>query len=74
MILRAVAAFVAVSCLVSTVQTKADAARAQDVAQRFDVASVKRNISGTQQGTGLAAPQPGGRYIAIGATLEMTSP
>ena len=36
----------------------------------FEVASIRRNTSGTQQGGGLAAPQPGGRFIAVGATLE----
>ena len=36
----------------------------------FEVASVRRNTSGTQQGGGLAAPQPGGRFIAVGATLR----
>lgn len=38
--------------------------------EAFEVASIRRNISGQQQGGGLAAPQPGGRFIAIGATLQ----
>jgi len=37
----------------------------------FEVASVRRNTTGNQQGAGLAAPQPGGRFIAIGATLRL---
>ena len=36
----------------------------------FDVASIRRNTSGQQQGGGLAAPQAGGRYIGIGVTLQ----
>jgi uncharacterized protein (TIGR03435 family) len=36
----------------------------------FDVASIRRNTAANQQGGGLAAPQPGGRFIAIGATLR----
>lgn len=36
----------------------------------FDVASIRRNLSGNQVGGGLAAPQPGGRFIALGATLR----
>jgi uncharacterized protein (TIGR03435 family) len=36
----------------------------------FEVVSVRRNLTGLQRGGGLAAPQPGGRFIAIGATLK----
>ena len=36
----------------------------------FEVASIRRTTSGNQQGGGLAAPQPGGRFIAVGATLR----
>ena len=36
----------------------------------FEVASIRRNLTSNQQGGGLAAPQPGGRFIAIGATLR----
>jgi uncharacterized protein (TIGR03435 family) len=38
--------------------------------ERFDVASIRRNTGGNQQGGGLAGPQPGGRFIALGATLR----
>ena len=45
--------------------------RAQGVAERtFDVASIKRNVSNTVRGSGLAGPQPGGRYIGVGVTLR----
>ncbi len=37
---------------------------------RFDVASIRRNTSGDTGGSGLAAPQPGGRYVGIGVTLR----
>jgi uncharacterized protein (TIGR03435 family) len=36
----------------------------------FEVASIRRTTTGNQQGAGLAAPQPGGRFIAVGATLR----
>ena len=36
----------------------------------FEVASIRRNTSGDQRGSGLAGPQPGGRFIALGATLR----
>ena len=36
----------------------------------FEVASIRRNLTGLQRGGGLAAPQPGGRFVAIGATLK----
>jgi uncharacterized protein (TIGR03435 family) len=36
----------------------------------FEVASIRRNLSGNQMGGGLAAPQPGGRFVALGATLR----
>lgn len=39
-------------------------------AETFDVASIRRNTSGDQHGSGLAGPQPGGRFIALGATLR----
>jgi uncharacterized protein (TIGR03435 family) len=39
-------------------------------AASFEVASIRRNLAANQQGRGLAAPQPGGRFIAIGATLR----
>jgi uncharacterized protein (TIGR03435 family) len=45
-------------------------ADAQVASQRFDVASIRRNVTGAQQGSGLSAPQPGGRYVAIGVTLR----
>jgi uncharacterized protein (TIGR03435 family) len=41
-----------------------------DVHRTFDVAAIRRNLTSTQQGSGLSAPQPGGRYIAIGVTLR----
>lgn len=37
----------------------------------FEVASIRPNTSDNQQGAGLAAPQPGGRFIAVGATLRV---
>ena len=47
------------------------AMHAQSVTERtFDVASIKRNVSNTVRGSGLSAPQPGGRYIGIGVTLR----
>ena len=36
----------------------------------FEVASIRPNTSGNAQGQGLAGPQPGGRFVAIGATLR----
>ena len=39
-------------------------------APAFEVASIRPNTSGTAQGQGLAGPQPGGRFVAIGATLR----
>jgi uncharacterized protein (TIGR03435 family) len=36
----------------------------------FEVVSIKRNLTTSQQGRGLAAPQPGGRFVAIGVTLR----
>ncbi len=36
----------------------------------FEVASVKQNLTWTQPGSGLAAPQPGGRYRAVGVTVQ----
>ena len=36
----------------------------------FEVASIRRNTTPDQQGSGLAGPQPGGRFIARGATLR----
>ena len=45
-------------------------AQATDTKETFEVASIRRNVSGNQQGGGLAAPQPGGRFIALGATLQ----
>ena len=36
----------------------------------FEVASIRRNAAANQQGGGLAGPQPGGRFMAIGATLR----
>jgi uncharacterized protein (TIGR03435 family) len=38
--------------------------------ETFEVASVRRNLSGRQQGGGLAGVQPGGRFTAVGATLK----
>ena len=38
--------------------------------ETFEVASIRRNLTGNQQGGGLAGPQPGGRFIAIGAPLR----
>ena len=38
--------------------------------ETFEVASIRRNVSNNQVGSGLAAPQPGGRFIALGATLR----
>ena len=38
--------------------------------ETFAVASIRRDVSGQQQGTGLTAAQPGGRYVARGATLR----
>ena len=38
--------------------------------QTFAAASIRPNVTGNQQGGGLAAPQPGGRFVAIGATLR----
>lgn len=36
----------------------------------FEVASIRPNTSSSAQGQGLAGPRPGGRFIAIGATLR----
>ena len=36
----------------------------------FDVASIRRNVTWNQPGSGLAAPQPGGRYTATGVTAR----
>ena len=36
----------------------------------FDVASIKRNVSNTVRGSGMAAPQPGGRFVGVGVTLR----
>ena len=36
----------------------------------FEVASIRRTTSGNQQGGGLAAPQPGGRFIAVGPPCD----
>lgn len=36
----------------------------------FEVVSIKRNVSGQASGAGLAGPQPGGRYVAVGVTLQ----
>lgn len=36
----------------------------------FEVVSIRRNTSGQQQGGGLAAPQPGGRFTGIGVTVR----
>ncbi len=36
----------------------------------FEVASIRPNTSGNAQGQGLAGPQPGGRFVAMGATLK----
>lgn len=36
----------------------------------FEVTSIRRNMTPNQQGGGMAAPQPGGRFVAIGATLR----
>jgi uncharacterized protein (TIGR03435 family) len=47
------------------------AMHAQSLTERtFDVASIKRNVSNTVRGSGVAAPQPGGRYIGVGVTLR----
>ena len=40
------------------------------VTRTFDVASIKRNLTWNQPGSGLAAPQPGGRYTATGVTAR----
>jgi uncharacterized protein (TIGR03435 family) len=39
-------------------------------ANSFDVVSIRRNVTGKQQGSGLAAPQPGGRFVGLGVTLQ----
>jgi uncharacterized protein (TIGR03435 family) len=39
-------------------------------ARTFDVASIRRNVSGNQTGSGLAGPQPGGRYTGLGVTAR----
>jgi uncharacterized protein (TIGR03435 family) len=36
----------------------------------FEVASIRRNVSTNVQGAGLAGPQPGGRFVAVGVTLR----
>jgi uncharacterized protein (TIGR03435 family) len=36
----------------------------------FEVASIRRNVSTNAQGAGLAGPQPGGRFMAVGVTLR----
>jgi uncharacterized protein (TIGR03435 family) len=59
-----------VVCGVVAVVGLAIGAHAQVAGQRFDVASIRRNVAATQQGRGLSAPQPGGRYVAIGVTLR----
>jgi uncharacterized protein (TIGR03435 family) len=63
---RAMAAIVFVVAAAPPAET-----HAQSVTERtFDVASIKRNVSNTVRGSGLSAPQPGGRYIGIGVTLR----
>ena len=57
-------------CFIVTAAGLGAAASAQSDRQRFEVASIKRNVTGTQRGGGISAPQPGGRYLAIGATLR----
>ena len=59
------------TCLAITGDVAIVAAQAgAQEAERFDVASIRRNVSGQQQGGGLAGPQPGGRFIGIGVTLR----
>ena len=36
----------------------------------FEVASIRRNVTANQPGSGLAGAQPGGRFIGIGVTLR----
>jgi uncharacterized protein (TIGR03435 family) len=55
--------------LICSVIVAAPVLRAQ-TPQTFEVASIRRNVTGNQQGGGLAAPQPGGRFVAIGTTLR----
>jgi uncharacterized protein (TIGR03435 family) len=45
---------------------------AQDSADlpTFEVASIRRNTSTDLRGAGLAGPQPGGRFVAIGTSLR----
>jgi uncharacterized protein (TIGR03435 family) len=45
-------------------------ASAAQQAATFDVASIKRNLEWNQPGSGLAGPQPGGRFIGRGVTLR----
>ena len=67
--MRTTVLFLTLSTLAGHALPGADVVRAQAPAT-FDVASIRRNTSGQQQGGGLAAPQPGGRYIGIGVTLQ----
>lgn len=59
----------AVACIVGFA-IPALAAQQRETEAAFDVASIRRNASHDQQGSGLSAPQPGGRYIALGVTLR----
>lgn len=63
---RAMAAIVFVVAAALSPET-----HAQSVTGRtFDVASIKRNVSNTLRGSGMAAPQPGGRFVGVGVTLR----
>jgi uncharacterized protein (TIGR03435 family) len=64
------AALVAWSALAAAGLHASPFAQVADRQETFEVASIRRDVSGTQLGGGLAAPQPGGRFIALGATLR----
>jgi hypothetical protein len=45
-------------------------AAAAQTPMAFEVASIKPNVTWNQPGSGLAAPQPGGRYRGVGLTVR----
>lgn len=64
--MRTAAHVLTLSIVVATALARA----AGQEAGSFEVASIRRNLSRTQVGSGLAGPQPGGRFIAREATLR----
>lgn len=59
-----------IPCQVAALAVLPTLLMAQQAPPAFDVASIKRNLTFDGPGPGLAAAQPGGRYLAMGATLR----